>query len=309
MTTPHRDVLDDMTAVAREAGALTLRHFARFRELEIGIKGPADFVSDADRESELLIRERLFARYPDWSFTGEEFPPVDRDDQEYRWLVDPIDGTTNFVNGMPYTISIALRRGAETVAGALYNPVADEMFTAIRGAGAHLNGARLRVSEKTDVGMMAIGTGLPIHRLHSFEGYYARLERIRDPIGAIRIVGSSANSCAHVACGRLTGYFEESGLVDWAVGVLLVEEAGGVVTDWWGRGPEVYERTGTVIVANAATHAYLIEMLKDAPPQGPVRAPEGGAPAALAASLRRKRAYARRGGILPACWQGPGPAR
>ena len=264
MTTPYRDVLDDMTAVAREAGALTLRHFARFRELEIGIKGPADFVSDADRESELLIRERLFARYPDWSFTGEEFPPVDRDDQEYRWLVDPIDGTTNFVNGMPYTISIALRRGAETVAGALYNPVADEMFTAIRGAGAHLNGERLRVSEKTDVGMMAIGTGLPIHRLHSFEGYYARLERIRDPIGAIRIVGSSANSCAHVACGRLTGYFEESGLVDWAVGVLLVEEAGGVVTDWWGRGPEVYERTGTVIVANAATHAYLIEMLKDA---------------------------------------------
>ena len=146
MTTSYRDVLDDMTAVAREAGALTLRHFARFRELEIGIKGPADFVSDADRESELLIRERLFARYPDWSLTGEEFPPVDGDDQEYRWLVDPIDGTTNFVNGMHYTISIALRRGSETVAGALYNPVADEMFTAIRGAGAFLNGERLRVS-------------------------------------------------------------------------------------------------------------------------------------------------------------------
>jgi myo-inositol-1(or 4)-monophosphatase len=269
MTSDYREVLDDMTAVAREAGALTLRHFARFRELEIGIKGPADFVSDADRESELLIRERLIARYPDWSFTGEEFPSVDRDDAEYRWLVDPIDGTTNFVNGMHYTISIALRRGAETVAGALYNPVADEMFTAIRGAGAHLNGDRLRVSQRTDVAMMAVGTGLPIHTLRTFEGYYARLEKIRDPIGAIRIVGSSANSCAHVACGRLTGYFEESGLVDWAVGVLLVEEAGGVVTDWWGRGPEVYERTGTVIVANPATHAYLLEMLKDAPRKDP----------------------------------------
>ena len=84
-----------------------------------------------------------------------------------------------------------------------------------------------------------------------------------------RIVGSSANSCAFVACGRLTGYFEESGLVDWAVGVLLVEEAGGVVTDWWGRGPEVYERTGTVIVANAATHAFLIDMLADAPRKDP----------------------------------------
>ena len=230
-------------------------------------------MSDADREFELLIRDRLLARYPGWSLTGEEFPPVEGADREHRWLVDPIDGTTNFVNGMDYTISIALRRGNETVAGALYNPVRDEMFTATRGGGAHLNGERLRVSQKTDVGMMAIGTGLPIHTLHSFAGYYARLERIRDPVGAVRIVGSSANSCAHVACGRLTGYFEESGLVDWAVGVLLVEEAGGVVTDWWGRGPEVYEKTGTVIVANAATHAYLIEKLKDAPRKDPLMRP------------------------------------
>lgn len=269
MAPSYEVVLEDMVAVAREAGALTLRHFERFRELEVGVKGPADFVSDADRESELLIRERLFARYPDWSLTGEEFPPVEGADREHRWLVDPIDGTTNFVNGMHYTISIALRRGSETVAGALYNPVADEMFTAVRGQGAFLNGERLRVSGQADVGMFAIGTGLPIHTLHSFEGYYERLGRVRDPVGAVRIVGSSANSCAHVACGRLTGYFEESGLVDWAVGVLLVEEAGGVVTDWWGRGPEVYERTGMVIVANPATHAWLLEMLRDAPRKDP----------------------------------------
>ena len=155
------------------------------------------------------------------------------------------------------------------MAGALYSPVADEMFTAIRGGGAFLNGERLGVSARTEVGLMAIGTGLPVRRLHSFDGYYRRLEAIRDRIGAIRIVGSSANSCAYVACGRLTGYFEESGLLDWAVGVLLVEEAGGVVTDWWGRGPEVYEKTGMVIVANAATHGFLIEMLKDAPRKEP----------------------------------------
>ncbi len=265
----YGDVLGDMVAVAREAGALTLRHFARFRDIEIGIKGPADFVSDADRESELLIRDRLFARYPDWSLTGEEFPPEERGDGAHRWLVDPIDGTTNFVNGMDYTISIALRRGRETVAGALYNPVRDEMFTALRGGGAFLNGEPLGVSRRTDEGLMAIGTGLPMPGLHTFAGYYSRLERIRGRIGAIRVVGSSANSCAYVACGRLTGYFEESGLVDWAVGVLLVEEAGGVVTDWWGRGADVYERTGTVIVANPATHAFLIEMLKDAPRKDP----------------------------------------
>jgi myo-inositol-1(or 4)-monophosphatase len=268
MAVPYATVLKDMVEAARAAGELTLGHFRRFREIEIGIKGPADFVSEADRESELLIRDRLLRRYPDWSLTGEEFPPEERNG-DHRWLVDPIDGTTNFVNGMPYTISIALRRGRETVAGALYNPVTDEMFTAIRGEGAYLNGERLRVSGQAEVALMAVGTGLPTPNLHSFRGYYARLERLRAPIGAVRIVGSSANSCAHVACGRLTGYFEESGLVDWAVGVLLVQEAGGIVTDWWGRGPEHYERSGMVIVANPATHAYLLEQLRDAPRKDP----------------------------------------
>ena len=258
-----------MVAVARAAGALTLRYFQRFRELEIGIKGPADFVSEADRESELLIRRYLLLRYPDWSFTGEEFAPVRGSDPEHCWLVDPIDGTTNFINGMHYTISIALRRGDETVCGALYNPVADEMFTAIRGQGAFLNGERLTVSAQRDVGLMTVGTGLPTSDLYLFPGAYDRLEKIRAPIAAVRIVGSSANSCAYVACGRLTGYYEESGLIDWAVGVLLAEEAGGIVTDWWGRGPEFYEKTGAVIVANAATHAYLIEKLRDAPVKNP----------------------------------------
>ncbi len=271
MPVSYDSVLEDMVAVAREAGALTLEHFRHFRELEIGIKGPADFVSEADKQSELLIRKVLFARYPDWSFTGEEFAPVTGSDPEYRWLVDPIDGTTNFINGMHYTISIALRRGNQTVCGALYNPVADEMFTAIRGEGAFLNGERLHVSPQTDIGLMAVGTGLPTSNLFSFPGFYERLQKLRDPIGAVRIVGSSANSCAYVACGRLTGYFEESGLVDWAVGVLLVEEAGGMVTDWWGRGPEFYEPTGCVIVANPATHAYLLEKLGDAPMKDPRR--------------------------------------
>jgi len=261
----HEAVLEDMIATAREAGALTLEYFARFRDLEIGVKGPADFVSEADMESETLIRKRLTSKYPHWSFTGEEFEPIAGSDPEYRWLVDPIDGTTNFINGMHYTISIALRRGNETVCGALYNPVADEMFTAIKGQGAYLNGKRLSVSNQTQPGFFAVGTGLPTSNLQLYPGAYERLDRIRDPIGAVRVVGSSANSCAYVACGRLTGYFEESGLVDWAVGVLLVEEAGGVVTDWWGRGPEFYEKTGAVIVANPACHAYLLEKLKDAP--------------------------------------------
>jgi myo-inositol-1(or 4)-monophosphatase len=262
-------VLDEMVATAREAGALTLEHFKRFRDLEIGIKGPADFVSDADRESELLIRDRLMGRWPDWSFYGEEFPPTERGDAEHRWLVDPIDGTTNFINGQHYTISIALRRGNQTVAGALYNPVSDEMFTAIPGQGAFMNGERLRVSQQADVALFAIGTGLPTPNLQLYPGAYQRLDAIRAPIGAIRIVGSAANSAAYVAMGRLTGYFEETGFSDTAVGILCVQEAGGVVTDWWGRGPEIYEQTGTLIIANAATHAYLLEHLKDVPRKNP----------------------------------------
>ncbi|HVY51949.1 MAG TPA: inositol monophosphatase family protein [Devosia sp.] len=265
MTENYESILADMVAVAREAGALTLDYFRRFRDLEIGVKGPADFVSDADRNSEQLIRRYLLARYPDWSFTGEEFPPVDGADREHRWLVDPIDGTTNFINGQHYTISIALRRGSQTVCGALYNPVAGEMFTAIRGRGAFLNGERLTVSDRSEVGLMAIGTSLPTSSRRSHAGFYEHLARIAEPVGGVRTVGSSANSCAYVACGRLTGYYEESGLVDWAVGVLLVQEAGGIVTDWWGRGPEFYERTGVVIVANRATHAYLLEKLRDVP--------------------------------------------
>jgi myo-inositol-1(or 4)-monophosphatase len=258
-------VLADMVAVAREAGALTLRHFANFRDIEIGIKGPADFVSDADRESEQLIRKYLFERYPDWSFTGEEFPPVDGTDREHRWLVDPIDGTTNFIYGQHYTISIALRRGNETVCGVLYNPVSDEMFTSVAGHGAYLNGQRLSVSRHSEVGMMMVGTGLPTPNLSLHPGSYARLDAIRAPIGAVRIVGSAANSCAYVAMGRLTGYYEETGFVDTAAGILFVQEAGGIVTDWWGRGPEVYERTGCLLVANPATHAYLLDKLKDVP--------------------------------------------
>jgi len=270
MITDYRKILDEMVATARQAGALTLEHFKHFRDLEIGIKGPGDFVSDADRESEQLIRRRLFAINPDWSLTGEEFAPVEGADREHRWLVDPIDGTTNFIFGQHYTITIALRRGNETLCGLVYNPVADEMFTATKGGGAWLNGERLNVSRSTDIALMCVGTGLPTPGLQLYPGAYQRLDAIRARIGAVRVVGSAANSCAYVACGRLTGYFEETGFVDTAAGILLVEEAGGIVTDWWGRGPDIFERTGALIVANPATHSHLLQHLRDVPPKDPL---------------------------------------
>ncbi|WP_169193703.1 inositol monophosphatase family protein [Devosia sp. MC1541] len=267
MTLNYDAILDRMVDAAREAGVLTQGHFKNFRDIEIGVKGPGDFVSDADRQSETLIRERLFAIDPSWSLTGEEFAPVDGADPEHRWLVDPIDGTTNFLFGQHYTITISLRRGSETVCGLVYNPVSDEMFTAMKGGGAFLNGAKLDVSKHADVGMMCIGTGLaqPSHSL--YPGAYERLDHIRNQVGAVRVVGSAANSCAYVACGRLTGYYEETGFVDTAAGILLVQEAGGIVTDWWGRGEEHYAKTGALIVANPATHAFLLNEFAAVPPK------------------------------------------
>lgn len=255
-------VLADMVEAARHAGELTLALFHRRDELKIGIKGPGDFVSIADEESETLIRDHLLTRYPDWSLSGEEFPPVEGVDDTYRFLVDPIDGTTNFLNGLDYTITIALRRAGETVCGLVYNPVTNEMFTAQKGQGAYLNGKRLAMQDSADVGQMIVGTGLPTPNLSMHAGAYERLDAIRAPIGAVRVLGSAANCCAYVACGRFSGYFEQTGFVDTAAGILLVEEAGGVVTDWWGRGPEHFEKSGLLIVANQSTHAFLLNLLQ-----------------------------------------------
>ncbi|MFC3165607.1 inositol monophosphatase family protein [Ciceribacter thiooxidans] len=258
-------VLDDMVEAARRAGSLTLDYFNRRETLDIGVKGPGDFVSEADEQSETLIRQHLLSRYPDWSLSGEEFPPVEGVNLTYRFLVDPIDGTTNFLSGLDYTITIALRQGDKTVCGLVYNPVTNEMFTAVAGGGAYLNGRQLRMRDNRNVAQMVVGTGLPTPNLSLHPGAYSRLDAIRAPIGAVRVVGSAANSCAYVACGRLTGYFEQTGFTDTAAGILLVQEAGGLVTDWWGRGPEHYERSGIMIVANESTHAYLLGHLQQVP--------------------------------------------
>jgi myo-inositol-1(or 4)-monophosphatase len=271
MTIDYAKILTELEAIVREAAAVTQAHFARFRDIEIGIKGPGDFVSEADRASETLIRARLHDIAPDWSLTGEEFAPVEGTDTQHRWLVDPIDGTTNFLNGQHYSITIALRRGTETVCGVVYDPVADEMFTGLLGGGAFLNGAPIRVSARENPALMCIGTGLPTPGLSLHHGAYARLDEIRAPIGAVRVQGSAALNCAWVACGRLTGYFEETGFVDTAAGILMVEEAGGIVTDWWGQGPETYVATGVLAVGNPACHAFLVTHLKSARRKNPTR--------------------------------------
>ena len=255
-------VLADMEEAARLAGDLTLGYFHKRGTLHIGVKGPGDFVSIADEQSEILIRDYLLSRYPDWSFTGEEFPSVEGASTACRFLVDPIDGTTNFLNGMDYTITIALRQGARTLCGLVYNPVTGEMFTSILGGGAFVNGEKLTIRDNADTGQMVIGTGLPAPGLSLYPGAYDRIDAIRAPIGAVRVIGSAANCCAYVASGRFSGYFEQTGFIDTAAGILLIQEAGGIVTDWWGRGPEHYERSGILIAAAPSAHAYLLSHLQ-----------------------------------------------
>jgi myo-inositol-1(or 4)-monophosphatase len=141
------------------------------------------------------------------------------------------------------------------------------MFTAMKGQGAYLDGKRLTMRNSADIGQMVIGTGLPTPNLSMHPGAYTRLDEIRAPIGAVRVLGSAANCCAYVACGRFTGYFEQTGFVDAAAGILLVQEAGGIVTDWWGRGPQFFERSGLLIVANHDTHAFLLGHLSRIDPR------------------------------------------
>ena len=257
MAENYDTILADMVAVAREAGALTLAHFKRFRDLEIGIKGPADFVSDADRESEQLIRKYLFSRYPDWSFTGEEFPPVDGADREHRWLVDPIDGTTNFINGQHYTISIALRRGNQTVCGALYNPVADEMFSAERGHGAHLNGTRLPLRAPATELRRALA-GVEMKRIdRELAGRLASWP----PYASQRNFGASTLDWCYTAAGRFDIYVHGGQkLWDYAAGALILEEAGGRLASLSGSFDiaNVWERS---VVASASPE--LFELWRD----------------------------------------------
>ena len=178
------------------------------------------------------------------------------------WLVDPIDGTTNFLSGLEYTITIALRYNNNTISGVVYNPIADEMFTVTKGGGAFLNNKRIKVSKTNDHRRYLIGTGIPTKNIKYSDKAYIRLENIRENIAGIRITGSAAYSLALVACGKLDGYFEGTvGLLDTAAGVLLVQEAGGIVSDFWGQGKEYFEKNVTYVSGNKSAHLYIVEKI------------------------------------------------
>jgi len=257
-------ILNVMVQAAMKAGRSLVRDFGEVENLQVSRKGPSDFVSAADRKAEDIVRSELTRARPNYGLLMEESGEVEGTDGQHRWIVDPLDGTTNFLHGIPiFAVSIALERAGQIVAGVIYNPVMDELYTSERGRGVFLNDRRLRVAGRTDPSDMVIGTGLPFLGKGDHGRALKELRYVMPEIAGIRRNGAAALDLAWTAAGRLDGFWEH-GLSPWdmAAGLLMVREAGGFVSD--ARGGEKMFDTGTLIAGNEAVHKNLLGLLKKA---------------------------------------------
>jgi myo-inositol-1(or 4)-monophosphatase len=247
---------------ARAAGKILRR---RFREkLDIQKKGHHDFVTDVDREAEAAVVDYLMGRFPDHGVMAEEGSPTAEATTAHRWVVDPLDGTTNFIHGVtPFSVSVALEDDQGLVAGAIHDPILDETFHASRGAGARLNDQPIRCSEPDNNDMALIATGFPFRELTRLAPYLQSLEAFIRTTAGIRRAGSAAIDLAYTACGRYDGFWE-IGLSRWdvAAGVLIVREAGGRVTDVVG-GDSTLD-TGDIVASGSQLHPMMLSVTKEA---------------------------------------------
>ncbi len=250
----HHNFVPAMTEIAREAGALLMGYF--HQHLKIEYKGEADLVTAADRASEKLIRQRIGERWPGHDILGEEQGLTDAG-SDYRWYVDPLDGTTNFAHGFPvFCVSLGLEHKGRLVAGVVYDPTRDEMFAAEQGSGAHLNQQRIHVSTTAKLAESLVATGFPSHKRHKNPNIYF-YHQITLRTHGVRRAGSAALDLCYVAAGRLEGFWEFN-LNPWdtAAGVLLVQEAGGRVSDFAG-GPFKIDSRETV-ASNGLVHEAML---------------------------------------------------
>ena len=264
---PRSALLNVMVQAATKAGRSLARDFGEVQNLQVSMKGPADYVSQADRKAEKIIYDELSKARPGYSFLMEESGAVEGSDDQHRWIIDPLDGTTNFLHGIPvFAISIALERQGVLVAGLIYNPAMDELYTAERGGGAFLNDRRLRVAARRNLNDCVIGTGVPHLGRGDHGRYLVELRNVMGEVAGIRRMGAAALDLAYVAAGMLDGFWEDV-LNPWdmAAGMLLIREAGGFVSDKSG-GQDIFG-TGAVVAGNEAIHGALIKAL-----QKPIRA-------------------------------------
>lgn len=259
---PATALMNVMIGAARKAGRSLARDFGEVENLQVSIKGPANFVSAADHRAEDIIYNELAKARPGYGFLMEERGIVEGIDKTHRWIIDPLDGTTNFLHGIPlFSISIGLEREGQLVAGLVYNPASDEMFTAERGKGAYLNDRRrIRVAARQKLTDAVLTTGIPHLGRPNHELFLQETQRVMAEVAGLRRTGSAALDLAWVAAGRFDGYWERN-LKPWdlAAGVLMVREAGGSVLDCEGR-DKVLE-TGTAIAGNNTIVKALLPLL------------------------------------------------
>lgn len=241
---PHLNIAAE---AARRAGDIALRYRSRLEGIPVERKARHDYVSDVDRACEQVIREHILRHHRDHAILGEESGQTG--DSDYVWIVDPIDGTSNYLRGIPhFAISIALQIKGRIEAGVVYDPMREEMFTASRGQGAFLNSRRMRVSGRKEISSAVVATAFPFRQRRLMEAYQGMFTAVFEKVEDIRRAGAASLDLAYVACGRLDGYWELN-LKPWdiAAGALLVQEAGGVVMDV--TGGEQWLQSGHILAA------------------------------------------------------------
>jgi myo-inositol-1(or 4)-monophosphatase len=260
----HSAVLNVMMKAAHRAGRSLKRDLGEVENLQVSVKGPRNFVTAADRRAEEIVREELAKARPDYGFLGEEGGAIEGSDKSHRWIVDPLDGTTNFLHGIPhFAVSIGLERNGAIVAGLVYNPANDDMFLAERGKGAYLNDKRIRVAARLKLAEAVVACGLPHYGRGDLALARHEIAAAQQNFAGLRRYGAAALDLAWIACGRLDAYWERD-LSPWdiAAGSLLVREAGGFVTDLDG-GDAIFTKK-QVVAGNDTMHHELLRLLKEA---------------------------------------------
>lgn len=256
-------LMNVMTAAALKAGRGLKRDFGEIENLQVSVKGPGDFVSAADRRSEKILVDELSKARPGYGFLLEESGRIEGTDKTHTWYVDPLDGTTNFLHGLPiFSISIALAREGRLIAGLVHNPATGDMYIAEKGQGAYLNNRRLRVSARRDIASSLIGCGIPhLGKVKEHPRFMADLAAVMAKAGNLRRLGAVSLDLCFVASGSYDGFWERN-LQAWdlAAGIIIVKEAGGFVTDADG-GAEMLAK-GSICAGNEAIHRNLLNLIR-----------------------------------------------
>jgi myo-inositol-1(or 4)-monophosphatase len=260
----HSAVLNVMIKAARRAGRSLKRDLGEIEHLQVSLKGPRNFVTAADHRAEKIVHEDLLKARPTYGFLGEEGGARAGADKSHRWIVDPLDGTTNFLHGIPhFAVSIALEREGTIVAALVYNPANEDLFVAERGKGAFLNDRRIRVAARARLADAVVACGLPHYGRGDLALARSEIAVAQQHFAGLRRYGAATLDLAWIAAGRLDAYWERD-LAPWdlAAGVLLVREAGGFVSDCDG-GDAIFAK-GQIVAGNETMHRELLRLLKEA---------------------------------------------